>query len=350
MFVHVERTGGTSIREFMARQARQQPDWICAGQACPTKPSPVSASSSCAHLRRRGTIGTVQGMLELLGSDDFARSGCRVFAELHNNEWRSPASWAALRGLAETQRSNGCRTTIAATLRDPYEQVVSELLYFGGHRPASAAQRQRVVTDLAENLLCRLNILGKAGWREATPHVGTAALLQWGRSSCRAIARSTDQLLFTHTLADDWARLQRKHNLSSSSTSSRAAANLSSSLALQHVGKSGNGSVSAALLDELRNDLVYRNRLSRVVFDLLAHHRELTPLQRCEAALKSALPQVLQPPPPPPLPPSPPWVCVPTNASGCKHDEDCCAFVEQGARGGIFCERQRSGRSVCEGG
>ena len=337
LFVHLERTGGTSVRQFMDHEMHRRPDWLCVGQLCPMRRTP--STSACADMQRHYGVG---GMLEFLGdaaSKAIADRGCRIFAEVHNNEWRTLSTWSALSGIAAAHRRRGCRTSLFTTLREPYEQIVSEMLYFSPpHRgPPSVAQGRELAVGLAENTLVKLSLVGKQGWREATPRLDTDTLVEWARGHCRALARALDVVLFTESLADDWSALVAKHNLSGASS-------------VQQAGRGSNASASATLLRELRPQLAYHNRLSRLVYELLHSHRQLALAQRCEAdtaeEVGARVPSVTQPPPPPPPPPSPPWACVPTNASGCRRDDDCCEFVERGEVARVFCERRARGRGL----
>ncbi len=324
IFVHLERTGGTSIRETITREMRTSGEpWVCVGQSCPVTRYPLISPCTRLHHRR----GSVDGMLELLGDDALADNGCRVFAELHNNDWRAASLWNTLPGLLSVQRRRGCHVSLFTVLRDPFEQIISELLYFKEGAARTALQRSGAIAAMAENLLCRLNLLGRQGWRESTPRLGSAAIAGWARAQCRSIVSALDSILFTDTLASDWRKLQRKHNLSAAP--------------LPQAGRT-NSSISATWLREHRDELAYVNRLSRATYDLLATRRHLPLAERCEAddeAVQRLVPHVTRPPPPPPPPPGAPWVCVPTNATGCRRDEDCCTFAKLGDKGKVFCER-----------
>ena len=127
LFIHVERTGGTSVRTYLTHQ--RQYEFV--GQFAPhvMMKSPGRASCTPSDFK-----GGPQDLLRLLSDPTLAARNCTLFAELHNSEFRVADMWTALSGARALQRRMGCRVTFWTILRDPYEQVLSELLYFNPHR------------------------------------------------------------------------------------------------------------------------------------------------------------------------------------------------------------------------
>lgn len=262
VFLHLERTGGTSIRSFMSREVHYFSGWSCVGQACPDS-APVCPLAG-------GSSGVLR-LTRLLGHPELATSGCRLFAELHNNEWRTAALWNVLPGLLRYQRDRGCRANLITILRDPYEQILSELLYFkpvpeGDHAAISAG-----IIARPENMLARLALIGHPRWRDGTNRLEPPALLAVARQMCRQLSL-LDTVLFTPTLDADWRVVQRAHNMSTR--------------AIRHDNRrpvlKGARTLSALVQEHLPTLARYQ-RLSRATYDLITAHRDLPLHARCEA-------------------------------------------------------------------
>jgi hypothetical protein len=210
-------------------------------------------------------------LLRLLGHPELATSGCRLFAELHNNEWRSPAVWTVLPGLLRYQRSRGCRANIVTILRDPFEQILSELLYFKPVPEDDHAAINAGIVARPENMLARLALIGPPHWRDGANRLEPPALLAVARQMCRQIS-SLDVVLFTPTLETDWHAVQRAYNLSAHP--------------IRHDNRrraiTGVRTLSSLVEEHLPN-LTRYHRLSRATYDLVAAHRDLPLHARCEA-------------------------------------------------------------------
>jgi hypothetical protein len=234
-------------------------------------------------------------------------------------------------------------------MREPWSQLVSEVLYFvrAGEQAGDDARIATRIAAQRENLLSRLDVLspGASLARVASSHLAPSAVEHWARRLCRLLVVSVDRLLFTDSLTADWRALAETHNLSRTPllTANANAAARANASALQ---------ARHALA------LTQYNRLSRAFYDVLSSGRHL-PMDapsRCDGPI--VVPAVSTPPPPPASPPSPPFVCVPTNQSGCRRDAGCCAHVEptdaaSRARikriGNVYCEPRGRGRPlVCE--
>jgi hypothetical protein len=310
--MHLERTGGTSIREFFHLHQRQ--DWECVGQACDGWPR-----GACVGPRH---VRSPQTLLELLlGSSGPLGDSCRLFGEFHNNEWRllSKDLLSAARALAPS--SSGCKVTTLLTLREPEAQVLSEVLFFDPKPDDAPGRVSAGIRINHENLVVRLGLLSPR-IAATTPHLSAATVAEWARQLCREVLATVDRLHFHESLVDDWRELANEFNLSraplphAAHTSSRAPLSNLSALRMRH-----------------GDELLYHNRLSRALFELLSRDtRRLA--SRCDAPVH--VPSLLLPPPPPspphpppaydpPPPPSPPpspavpsrtLVCVARNTSG----------------------------------
>jgi hypothetical protein len=263
VFLHLERTGGTSVRAFMSREVRYFSQWSCLGQACKDSPPACPLAG--------GDRGVLR-LLRLLGHPELATSGCRLFAELHNNEWRSAALWNVLPGLMRYQRSRGCRANFFTVLRDPYEQIISELLYFktmpeGDHAAISAG-----IVARPENMLMRLALIEYPQWRDGANRLEPPLLLAVARQMCRQLSL-LDTVLFTTTLDADWGVIRRAHNMSA-----RPIRHDNRGPALDRT------RTLAALVDEHLPNLTRYHRLSRATYDLIAAHREFPLHARCKEA------------------------------------------------------------------
>ena len=310
-------------------------DWDCIGQAC-EEHQRYHVSPCWASRPRRSPLQLV----DLFGGREALLPRCRLFAELHNNEWRALLPWSALGALRNHQRQHGCNVSTAVTLREPHEQLVSELLYFntGGLSSADHSHIAAGIQRLPENLVVKLGFSNKLV--RSTPILSPGAVESWARQLCRQLALSVSRVLFVDTLAEDWAALASDHGLS------RAP--------LRRAGRTS-ARWNASALVQLHTEMLTRhNRLSRALYDLLTSDRQASLAGRCESTI--SVPDTYMPPPPPSPPPSPPHVCVGKNMSGCHRDEDCCDFVaplrqrERRKQGrldhNVFCERMGRGRPM----
>ena len=389
LFIHVERTGGTSVRSFVTHQRSYE----FVGQFAPhAMRNPARATCTPADYK-----GGPKDLLKLLSDPTLASRNCTLFAELHNSEWRVSDMWVALVGLRALQRRMGCRVTFWTILRDPFEQVLSELLYFNPLRLNATDQRspnhmERGIRELQENMLVKLALLHPKMWLRAAPSLSSSGVLDWARIMCQRIAL-LDDVAFTDSLSDDFERVKRAQGIigeTSSASAETTSVSASPSLEVGTNSLSGGGShlnpapssnanaspnhrqhpkdgvdaplrlsnsnrglhgqsIVDGLLAEHAALLSLHNRLSRVTYNLLGgtrERRQLWPLAaRCEEASGAvSVPRITSPPRPPPSPPPPP--CVATNESGCRADRDCCEFSPYDASMGR--ERKPTTRAYCE--